>query len=270
MPSIPTVSVIMGAYNCAQTIDEAVTSIVRQSFGGWELIICDDASTDDTLAKAQAWASKDTRIHVIGNKSNLGLAKTLDRCIPESKAGLLIRHDADDISLQHRFARLVSAMEQNLDASVVGSWVTCFDNSQDLGVIRTAPRPQTVDLLHGTVFFHPSCIMRKADILSVGGYGSQPWLRRSQDYYLWFRLYAAGMHGINLQESLYRFREDSAAWKRRGLRARWMESRVRWEGFRLIRVPIWRRWLAFTPLLKCLVPGALYAWIRKRRLSSGG
>lgn len=268
MPDTPTASVIMGAYNCAQTIDDAVSSIVFQSFEDWELIICDDASTDDTMAKAQAWARRDDRIRIINNPSNLGLARTLDRCIAESKAGLLIRHDADDISLQYRFAKLIKAMEENPGPSVIGSWMTCFDDRGDVGVVRTAPRPQTDDLIRGTVFCHPSCIMRRADILSVGGYGSQPWLRRSQDYYLWFRLYAAGMYGINLQESLYRFRDDTAAWKRRGLSARWMESRVRWEGFKLIRMPIWKRWLAFTPLLKCLVPGSLYARIRKRRLST--
>ena len=258
----------MGAYNSGGTIDAAVQSVVSQSFEDWELIICDDGSKDDTLAKANDWSKRDARIQVICNPANQGLAVTLDNCIAASRSELLIRQDADDISLPGRFARLIKTIDESPSAVVVGSWVTCFDGVNDLGIIRTSSCPIKKDLLKGTIFFHPSCIMRKSAVLSVGGYGNEPWLRRSQDYYLWFRLYAAGMHGLNIQESLYRFREDPAAWRRRSFSARSMESRVRWEGFKLIRVPIWKRWLAFTPLLKCLVPGPLYAWIRKRRLST--
>jgi len=257
----------MGAYNCAQTIDEAVASVVSQSFENWELVICDDGSEDETLAKAERWAGRDARIRVIRNSKNQGLAVTLDACIAASRSELLIRQDADDVSLPGRFARLVRAMDDHPKASVIGSWVTCFNGKDDLGLIRTHPCPTKNDLLKGTIFFHPSCIMRKAAIVSVGGYGSESWLRRSQDYYLWFRLYAAGMHGLNIQESLYRFREDSAAWRRRSLSARWMESRVRWEGYKLIGAPAWRRLLALTPLLKYLVPGFIYARVRKSKLS---
>ena len=260
----------MGAYNCANTIDDAVISIVSQSFKDWELIVCDDASTDDTPQKLAAWALRDPRIHVIKNASNLGLAKVLDRCIAASRCELLIRHDADDISVHNRFARLTDAMTEHPDATVIGSWMTCFDDTGDIGVIRALPLPTKTDLLDGTVFCHPTCAMRKAQIVSVGGYGNSPWLRRSQDYYLWFRLYAAGFHGINIQETLYKFREDRQARLRRGWSTRWMESRVRWEGFKLIDAPYWQRPFAFTPLLKCLVPSSIYSLVKKVRLARGG
>ena len=269
MSTLPKASVIMGAYNCAHTIDAAVNSVISQSFEDWELVICDDGSKDETLAKIKAWSKRDTRIRVICNSKNQGLAVTLDNCISASRSELLIRQDADDVSLPGRFATLVKTIDENPEVVVVGSWVTCFDGVNDLGVIRTSPFPLKKDLLNGTIFFHPSCIMRKPAVISVGGYGNEPWLRRSQDYYLWFRLYAAGMHGLNIQKSLYLFREDPAAWRRRSFSARWMESRVRWEGFKLIGVPVWKRLLAFTPLLKCLVPSPLYAWIRRRRLTAG-
>ena len=267
MDAKPRATVIMGAFNCAHTVDEAIASVISQSFQDWELVVCDDGSRDQTLSKLKDWARRDTRVRVIRNMENRGLSETLDACIAASRADLLIRQDADDVSLPGRFERLIMAMDQNPEASVIGTWVTCFDGKVDLGLIRTRPAPTKRDLVDGTVFFHPSCIMRKAAVLSVGGYGRHPWLRRSKDYYLWFRLYAAGMHGLNIQASLYRFREDSAAWRRRSLSARWMESRVRWEGFRLIRVPIWKRPMAFMPLLKCLVPSWIYAWIRKSRLA---
>ena len=266
MAGEPRASVIMGAYNCAGTIDAAIRSVVEQSFRDWEFVICDDASTDDTAKIIRAWAERDSRIRLIHNTSNLGLAVSLDNCISESRAEILIRQDADDLSVAGRFEKLIMAIDCNASAGVVGSWVTCFDETGELGVIRTAPNPTKADLLEGTIFFHPSCAMRKRTIVNIGCYGNEPWLRRSQDYYLWFRLYASGGYGINLQESLYYFREDQAAWKRRSLSARWMESRVRWEGYKLIGAPFWMRPLAFVPLLKCLVPGKVYAWIRKSRL----
>lgn len=257
----------MGAYNCAVTLDAAIRSIAAQTYTDWELVACDDASSDSTSAVLSGWASREPRIRVIRNESNQGLAVALNRCIKEARGELLVRQDADDVSLPHRLGALVAAMDANPGQTVIGSWMTCFDDAGDTGSIRTKEYPTKEDLAGGTVFCHPTCIMRKAAIVGLGGYGTEPWIWRNEDYHLWFKLYAAGLSGMNLQESLYRYRDDQEAFKRRGWSSRWREAKVRWVGYGMLGLPLWRRPAALIPLLKCLVPYWAYGIVRRRRLS---
>ena len=57
----PRVSILMGVYNCSSTLVESLNSIARQTFTDWELIVCDDGSTDDTRQVAQEWARGEPR-----------------------------------------------------------------------------------------------------------------------------------------------------------------------------------------------------------------
>ena len=88
-----TISVLMGIYNCASTLEEAVSCIQAQSYTDWELIMCDDGSADNTLAAAQQLAAQDTRIKVLCNDHNMGRAATLNRCLGEAKGKYVARMD---------------------------------------------------------------------------------------------------------------------------------------------------------------------------------
>ena len=92
-----TISVLMGIYNCASTLEEAVSCIQAQSYTDWELIMCDDGSADNTLAAAQQLAAQDTRIKVLCNDHNMGLAASLNRCLGEAKGKYVARMDRDSI-----------------------------------------------------------------------------------------------------------------------------------------------------------------------------
>ena len=70
----PKISVIMGVYNGADRVDEAIASIRVQTFTDWEFIICDDASTDNTWEKLVEWSKIDSRIVPIRNEKNMKLA----------------------------------------------------------------------------------------------------------------------------------------------------------------------------------------------------
>ena len=75
------ISVLMGIYNCADTLEQAVLSIQNQTYSNWELILCDDGSSDNTYAVAQDLAAKDNRIMLLRNMQNLGLNQTLNNCL---------------------------------------------------------------------------------------------------------------------------------------------------------------------------------------------
>ena len=260
----PRVSIAVGIYNCAATLGEAIDSILAQTYTDWELILCDDGSTDGTLKVAEAYAARDARIQVVQNPRNLGLNHSLNHCLREADGEFYARMDGDDISVPDRLAKLVAALDANPDVALVSSWMTCFDEAGDWGLVKTKPTPTCEDFAHGTPFCHAPCMVRMSVMRALGGYGTESWLRRSQDYHLWFRLYAAGHRGINLQEPLYRVRDDRNAIGRRNLSARLVEMRIMREGIRQLGLPWWKQVACLKPLATWMLPGWLYNWSRRR------
>lgn len=262
----PRVSILMGVYNCSNTLAESINSILRQSYTNWEFIICDDGSCDDTLSIAQSYATQNSRIRVIQNKANLGLAPTLDICAAQAKGELLARMDGDDISHECRLEKLVAALDANADISLVSCWMTSFDENGIWGEVRSKPIPSPRDFISGSPYCHAPCMMRRKAFEKVGGYGNSPWIWRVEDYNLWFKFSAAGMNGLNLQESLYFVRDDRDAENRRTFRARLNGTLVRFRGFARLRLPWWSFLLAPRPLLVWALPGPIYRWLHRRRL----
>jgi glycosyltransferase EpsE len=256
----------MGIYNCAPTLVESLDSIARQSYTDWEMILCDDGSTDDTLHLAREWARRDPRTRVLANERNLGLARTLDRCIAEAAGALLARQDGDDISEPDRLEKLVAAMDAHPEIAVVSSWMSCFDEKGVWGLARTKMLPTADDFLSGSPICHAPCMMRPAAVLAVGGYGAQSWVLGAEDLFLWLRLYAAGYRAMNLQEPLYRMRDDQNALSRRTLARRLNETRVRWKGFGMLGLSWHKRLWAVRPILVWALPTGVYRQLRGKRL----
>lgn len=254
----------MGIYNCAGTLEEAVGSICTQTYTNWELILCDDGSTDGSLALAETLAKNDGRIRVIRNSQNLGLAKTLDHCASVAQGEYFARMDGDDSCSPERFTKLVVALDTNPSAAVASSWMSCFDEHGTWGMVRTKEHPEPLDFLSGSPICHAPCMMRRSAFEAVGGYGAEPWLIRTEDYHLWFKFYAKGYRALNLQEPLYAMRDDRKARSRRTFRSRINECIVRWKGFGMLGFPLWRRLWAVRPLLVWMLPSFAYDWMRRR------
>ncbi|GLG06327.1 glycosyltransferase family 2 protein [Sellimonas catena] len=107
------VSIIMGAYNSENCIDTAIQSIIEQTYTNWELIICDDASTDNTYELLLKWKKIDSRIYPIRNAKNLGLARTLNHCLKYSTGEFIARMDDDDRSYPERIQKQVNFLNNN-------------------------------------------------------------------------------------------------------------------------------------------------------------
>ncbi len=100
MKNSPIFSVIMPAYNCERFISEAIESVLNQSFQEFELIIVDDASTDRTAERVEAF--NDDRIHFIRNEKNIGVSETRNRAIALSKGLYIAFLDSDDAWLENK------------------------------------------------------------------------------------------------------------------------------------------------------------------------
>lgn len=113
------ISVAMAIYNCASTLSQAIDSIISQSYSDWELILCDDCSTDETLRIARDYESAHDNILVIENKRNLGLPASLNHCIEYAQGDFIARMDGDDISLPQRFEVEMKVFEDHPEYAIV-------------------------------------------------------------------------------------------------------------------------------------------------------
>lgn len=108
----PIVSVIMPAYNAEKFIEEAISSVLAQSVSNWELIVIDDGSQDGTQQIVADFTRKDSRVRLIVNEENMGVAKSrnrgLDVCCGEYVALL----DSDDYWEPQMLHRMIACAQE--------------------------------------------------------------------------------------------------------------------------------------------------------------
>lgn len=262
----PKVSVIMGIYNCENTLRESIDSILGQTYENWELIMCDDASTDATKEIAKLYADKYENIIVIENKSNKGLSTSLNNCLKVATGEYIARVDADDICLPNRFERQVEFLNSNIEYGVVGSWVITFDENKDKCIRKLKEIPQRDDLTYGVPFAHPTIMMRKEIYDDLGGYTVSDRTKRGQDLDLWFRFYHKNYKGYNLQEPLYKYREGIDDYKRRTVKTALGYIRTSYYGFKLLELPKYKYIYLLKPLIAACIPNkVMYMYHKKSR-----
>ena len=164
---MPQISVIMGIYNCADTLEEAVDCIINQSFTDWELIMCDDFSSDNTYEIALKIAEKDSRIIVIKNEKNLTLAPTLNRCIDIAKGEYIARMDGDDVCDITRFEKELDFLENNPQYAIVSSLMNLYDKCGVYRTIMYREKPSKESFIKGSQFCHAGCMMRTEAIKAI-------------------------------------------------------------------------------------------------------
>lgn len=261
------ISVLMGIYNCAATLPTAIDCILLQTVTDWELILCDDGSSDDTYEVARAYRDRyPDQIILVKNEKNMGLNYTLNHCLSHAKGEFIARMDGDDLCSPDRFEKELRALEQHPEMAVVSTEMTYFDETGTWGRCHANPLPQKKDFLYGTPFCHAPCMARRTAVCSVGGYTDDPKYLRVEDYDLWVKLYAAGYRGMNLQEPLYQMRDDRHAFARRKFQYRINEARVICKAVRVLKLPVWNYVRAAKPIVVGLMPKCVYTFMHKRRL----
>lgn len=264
-----TISVIMGIYNCEAYLPAAIDSLLAQTVDDWELIMCDDGSTDGTLAAAEDYVRRwPDRMTLLKNESNMGLNHTLNECLARASGKYIARQDGDDVSLPQRFEKEFAVLESEPDIAIVSTAMEYFDAGGVWGRCAVIPRPEKRDFLHGTPFCHAPCLVRREAYEAVGGYTESPELLRVEDYHLWMKMYAAGFRGVNLAEPLYRMRDDRNAFSRRRFKYRVNEFRVRALAVRTLGLPRTGYIFALRAILVGLLPPWAYRALHRRRLAA--
>lgn len=251
----PKVSAIMGIYNCEITLPDAIESILSQSYNNWELIMCDDGSTDSTYAIAKSYQEKyPDKIVLLKNDKNLRLAASLNKCLSVSRGEYIARMDGDDESLPNRFEMEVSVLESNPEIMCVGTGLIVFDNEGEHGFRCTNEYPKRNSLVHGAPFSHPTIMMRKKAYDELHGYTVSPDTLRAEDIDLWFRFFSKGYKGYVIQQPLYRYRESVGDFNRRSMKAAIGTTKVCLRGYHLLQYPWYYYPYAMKPILMALIP----------------
>ena len=235
------VSVLMSVFNCEETLEKAIDSVLAQTYQNWQAVICDDCSTDGTSKLLQMYAEKyPDKFFVFRNEKNLRLAASLNRCIQYADGEFCARMDGDDYIDSHRFEKQVAFLESHPTIQLVGTFMQVFDENNKLGrIVDYEEYPNKYSLRRGPCFAHATIMMYTSVYQALDGYTVSKRTRRSQDYDLWFRFYAAGYCGANLKEALYFVREDNNSFLRRKPSLYLWSVVTRWKGFRLLHYPIY-------------------------------
>lgn len=257
----PLISVIMGIYNCADTLEEAVGCIINQTYENWELIMCDDGSTDDTYIVAQRLAEKNPKIIVIKNEKNFGLNVTLNNCLKVAKGEYIARMDGDDLCDPRRFEHQVAFLQSQTEYSIVSSKMYFFDEDGRWGENNPPEYPSAEQVVCGSPICHAPVMMKKKCMDAVNGYTEDVKMLRVEDVNLWIKLYYAGFKCYNIQIPLYGMRNDKNAVNRRKYKYRINSAYVRLKGCRMLHLPAKCYIKACTPLAIGLVPGVIRAKI---------
>jgi GT2 family glycosyltransferase len=205
--SAPRVTVLMAVYNGAEYLREAIDSVIGQTFSDLELLIVDDASTDETVAIVESY--DDPRIRLLRNETNLNQVVSLNRGLVEARGDYVARLDHDDVCRPTRLERQVAVLDTRPDVGVVG----CFMEMRD--EVGAAPEPLAnrvadyPDFLYAILterrlLGHPAVMFRREAVLSVRGYEEAA--RWAEDRELWARLALARWHAVVIEEALVVYR----------------------------------------------------------------
>ncbi len=255
----------MGIYNCASTLDEALESLYNQTFQDFQIILCEDGSSDNTYEVAKKHANSHNNIILIRNPYNMGLNATLNRCLALADTELIARMDGDDISKPERFATQVAFLDAHPEYGVVSTPGTYFDENGIFRVGHGRGEVKKKHFIRSSPVGHAECMARTEVFKAVGGYTESDRLLRVEDYHLWFKIFAAGFRMYMMPNSLYMVRSDAASIGRRNWRNRKNEAYVKHIGFNIIGLPFYYQIFALEPIIKYLLPRKLYTYFFRRK-----
>lgn len=187
----PGISVLMPVYNAAPFLGYAVESILSQTFGGFEFIIVDDGSTDESADMIHSYARQDARIHPIYQAHHQGIVMALNTGLDACTGDFVARMDADDVAMPDRLTLQLHGMANNPKVGVLGGALTYINETgKELGVIRYCNLQAS--RLAGNPLLHPTVLMRRSVLIQHQLHYQEKY-RYAEDYFLWLEMqqYAA-------------------------------------------------------------------------------
>jgi len=211
----PIVSVLMSVYNGEAYLVESIQSIVNQTFNNWELVVVNDCSKDETVKILSDFEKNNSKIKVIHNLKNLGLASSLNRAIDHAQGKYMARLDCDDIALPQRLEKQIDFMESRPDIELVGCRAIPISTNSDAPTLHKITFIQNISqaLINGeNPMVHSSIMFRR-------GIRYREKFRFAQDVDLYLNLLSQKKRMFNMDEELilFRFHDHSVSSEKRAM-----------------------------------------------------
>lgn len=251
------ISVLMGVL-CSkdriESMENAVRSILSQTYQDFELLICDNGSCLEVQVLLDSLAACDYRIHLLRPGNVNTLQKKLNFCLSAAKGEFIARMDDDDFSHPTRFEEQLSFLNQHPEIDFVGCNIMQVNESGSAGVRNLPMYPIVADFRFVSPFIHPALLFRRDTLLSADGYSESKWRESCEDYDLLLTLYEQGCHGANIQQVLLNYSIVNSQYQRKPYRHRVNEAVTRYGHFRsLKKLPAWWPYVV-KPLAVGLLP----------------
>ena len=177
------VSIIMPAFNCSAFIEASVESVFAQSYTKWELLICDDASTDNTSEIIESLALADERVIVVTNTEGAGAASARNSCLKVASGRYIAFLDSDDQWVESKLEVQVEALKKGAHFCLSDYYVMS-ETGEVEGVVNA---PVTLNLRLMLLSNFIACLTVVYDTEYFGKV-VQPPLKKRNDYALWLKM----------------------------------------------------------------------------------
>ena len=204
------ISIGIPFYNAEKYLEDAICSVLAQTYEFWELILVDDGSTDNSLEVAKKYARKDERIRIFSDGENKKLPNRLNEIVRESKYDYIARMDADDLISSTRLEKQVNYFCNKPNIDLVSTGILSLNNDLSLVGYRTTLSNKIITkidaVIGSTGIIHASIMARKS------------WYERNlynessilaEDYELWLNAFFNNDLKVGfIEEQLYYYREE--------------------------------------------------------------
>ncbi|MGB9619627.1 MAG: glycosyltransferase family 2 protein [Armatimonadota bacterium] len=215
-------SVIIPVYNAERWLAEALESVRSQTFGDFEAILVDDASTDRSPEIAQDLSATDQRFRLIRRNVNGGAAAAQNTGVRAASGEWIALLGCDDVWMPEKLEKQVALINANPDASLVFSNGVEFDETGEVGLFyrerRKFPEGNVLErLLARNCFWASSVMVRRRDLLEIGLFCED--VAIGEDYLAWALILARGGRAVGVWEPLVRYRKTKTSLSNRRERA---------------------------------------------------
>lgn len=205
----PLVSIIVPSYNAEKFLDQSIPSAQKQTHSNVEIVIIDDASTDNTFQIAQRYAREDARVVVLRHEKNAGLAATRNTGIAGSRGEWVAFLDADDLFFPRKIELQLALWRGDQRANLLYTNYQVWDGQNDIGLRykKTSRMPEgdvSQRLWYENQFCPSTVMLRRETLQKVGGFN--PALLAVEDWDLWLRIAEGGLWARGVWEPQLRYR----------------------------------------------------------------
>ncbi len=211
---MPLLSVLMPVFNSEKFVKKAIESVLSQTFTGFEFLILDDGSTDNSNKIIKSF--KDERIKILENKNNKGIIFSRNRLLAEAKGEFLAFLDSDDIALKKRFELQIKYFKENPNVGLLGSSAKIIDE-KDKVIAKWKQKQKSENLKIRMLFHNPfvnSSVMFRKSVCENINFQENHLL--SEDYLFFYKI-SKNCEINNLKNYLLKYRVYSSSVSRKNI-----------------------------------------------------